>query len=188
MLVEKDRKVALSYVLVVDGKEVDRAESSNPLEFVYGHGRLLPRFEENIVGLAEGDEFSFELTPEEGYGEYREQNIVRVPKDIFVIEGKLQEDLLRIGSEVPMQMRGGGTMIGRVKEVGESEVTMDFNHELAGKFLQFSGRVEHVDEVSSEELAAMHEHHCCCGGHGDCDEGGCGCGDHGHGHCHSEGC
>ena len=66
MLVEKDRKVALSYVLVVEGKEVDRAESSNPLEFVYGHGRLLPRFEENIVGLAEGDEFAFGLTPEEG--------------------------------------------------------------------------------------------------------------------------
>lgn len=186
MIVEKDRRVALSYSLIVEGQEVDHAGSTNPLEFIYGQGHLLPRFEENISGLAEGESFSFELSPEEGYGQYMEQNVVQIPKDVFVIDGVLQEDLLEIGSVVPMQMHGGGTMIGRVQKVEEAVVTMDFNHELAGKVLQFSGKVEHVEEVSEEELETMRSQHHCCGGHGGCGEEGCGHG--GHGHCHDGGC
>lgn len=186
MIVEKDRRVALSYTLIVEGQEVDHAGSTNPLEFIYGQGYLLPRFEENISGLAEGESFSFELSPEEGYGQYMDQNVVQIPKDVFVIDGVLQEDLLEIGSVVPMQMHGGGTMIGRVQKVEEAVVTMDFNHELAGKVLQFSGKVEHVEEVSEEELEAMRSQHHCCGGHGGCGEEGCG--HEGHGHCHDGGC
>lgn len=186
MFVEKDRKVALSYVLTVDGKEVDRAESLNPLEFIFGYGNLLPQFEANIAGLGEGDDFSFELAPEDGYGVYIEQNVVAIPKDIFVIEGEVQEDLLRIGAAVPMQMRGGGTMVGRVKAVDGDRVTMDFNHELAGKTLHFVGRVEHIESVSEAELAEMLASHHCCDGHGGCGDGGCGC--DGHGHDHDCGC
>lgn len=188
MLVEKDRKVALSYILTVEGKEVDRAESSNPLEFIYGYGNLLPKFEANIAGLGEGEAFSFELAPEEGYGAYVEQNVVAIPKDIFIIEGELQEDLLRIGTSVPMQMQGGGTMVGRVKAVVGDQVTMDFNHELAGKTLHFVGKVEHIELVSEEELAEIHEPHHCCGGHGECGGGGCNCEGHGHEHGHAHDC
>lgn len=187
MLVEKDRKVAVSYVLTVEGEEVDRAESTNPLEFIFGHGFLLPRFEEEVAGLAEGSEFSFELSPEEGYGVYVEQNVVGVPLDIFEIDGELQWDLLRVGNAIPMQMRGGGTMVGRVREVGEEVVTMDFNHELAGKSLRFSGRIEHVAMATEDELAELSHHHC-CGGGGECGGGGdCGCGG-GHGSCGGGGC
>lgn len=186
MLVEKDRKVALSYVLTVEGKEVDRAESTTPLEFIYGHGSLLPQFEANIAGLGEGETFSFELSPEEGYGGYVEQNVVSIPKEVFIIEGELQEDLLKIGTSVPMQMRGGGTMVGRVKAVEGEKVIMDFNHELAGKTLQFVGKVEHVESLSEEELAEMLAPHHCCGGHGGCGDGDCGC--DGHGHDHECGC
>lgn len=178
MKITKNCKVALSYVLHVEGEECDRAESTNPLVFFYGHGQLLPAFEEQIEGLQVGENFEFNLSPVQGYGVHNEQNVIKLPLDLFIIDGELQEDLLKIGAKVPMQTRTGATIVGRVMNVEEQEVTMDFNHELAGKELHFIGRIEQVEQATEEELQQLAHQGChggCCDGHSDdCSDGCCG--------------
>ena len=187
MKADINRRVAVSYQLMVEGKEEDKADSTKPLEFVLGMGQLLPGFEDAVINKEPGESFEIELQPEDAYGVYNIGNIVDLPMSIFTIDGKVMTDMLEVGKVLPMQTHSGQTMMGKVLEVATETVKMDFNHPLAGKVLHFTGRVERVEEVSPEELEAMtHAHNCgcCCGD--DCEghhsEEGC-CGGEHH-HCH----
>ena len=78
MKISDEKVVSLIYTLMVDGVEADRADNENPLEFIFGLGYLLPKFEENISGLEPGEKFAFTLSPKEGYGEYVEEAVVEI--------------------------------------------------------------------------------------------------------------
>jgi FKBP-type peptidyl-prolyl cis-trans isomerase SlyD len=180
MKVAKDKVVSLSYELKVNGEVVDSADAQNPLEFLYGRGMLLPRFEQNIDNLAQGDVFQFSIPCAEGYGEVEEEAVVELPKSIFEIEGKVDEELLVVGKRLPMLDNEGHSLFGTVLEIQPDHVVMDFNHPLAGADLHFTGKVEVIRDASAEELAHGHVH-----GHGhdhhhdhdhDDNHGGCGCG------------
>lgn len=155
MKIGENAFVSLTYKLVVDGEVADEATKENPLEFIYGAGFLIPAFEENIKDMTAGDEFEFTLTPENGYGEIVEDAIVDLPKDIFVVEGEIEEGLLTVGNNIPMSTQDGQHMMGIVKEVGEETVKMDFNHPMAGQTLNFSGEVVSVREVDPNDMANL---------------------------------
>lgn len=187
MKAEQNKMVGVDYKLTVDGQIADQSRPGQPLEFIFGTGMLLPKFEEAILGKEPGDKVAFTLEPKDGYGEVVAEAVVELPKTIFMVDGKLAEDILFVGSQVPMSDQQGNRMMGVVKEVGEETVKMDFNHPMAGKTLNFEVEVVSVRDVTPEDLQG----HCSCGSCGDhgCDEGGCddgcgcGCGDHDHGHC-----
>ena len=174
MKVENTKFVAVNYTLTVDGQVADKNPEGKPLEFVCGAGMLLPKFEGALMGKEPGDKVSFTLEPKDGYGEIIPEAIVDLPKDIFMVDGKLAEDILFVGSQVPMSDAQGNRMLGVVKEVAETTVKMDFNHPMAGKTLNFNVEVVEVRDVTPEDLAAQGG--CNCGCHGDCEsgcEGGC---------------
>ncbi len=180
MIIAKDKVVSISYELKVNGELVDTAAAENPLEFLYGHGQLLQLFEDNLSGLTKGDSFEFMIAPKDGYGEVNDMAIVELPKDIFMVDGELQEDLLIIGNRLPMRDSEGNALDGTVVEVNETAVVMDFNHPLAGQDLFFTGNVVGVREASSEELTHGHVHgqgHSHSHSH-EQEQGGCGCGCH----------
>ena len=181
MKIEKNKVVAVTYDLTVDGKIVDRATEEAPLDYIQGMHMLIPAFEAALEGLQEGDAFAFTLQPEEGYGSYDDKKLIHLPPSAFTIQGEVRKDLMQVGRILPM--------------VG---ALMDFNHPMAGKVLSFSGKVVSVREATEKELAeGLHgeflppeEHHCChgkghCHHHHDHGEGEC-CG-HGEGHCHEHG-
>ena len=177
--VEKDKVISLTYELRVDDKNGEVIESLNensPLTFLFGSGRLLPKFESNLEGLKQGDDFSFQLVCEDAYGEINEDAIVNVPKTAFEINGKIDQDLLQIGNAIPMQDSSGNRLNGIVKEVNGDAVTMDFNHPLAGNDLFFTGKITEIREPSEEELQHGHVHHtsggCNCDCGSSCGEGG----------------
>ncbi|MEG1645179.1 MAG: peptidylprolyl isomerase [Alistipes sp.] len=176
MKVDKNKMVAVEYTLTVDGKIADQSKPGAPLEFICGTGMLLPKFEEAIMGKEPGEKVTFTLAPKDGYGELMAEAIVDLPKSIFMVDGKLAEDILFIGSQVPMSDAQGNRMLGIVKEVGEEIVKMDFNHPMAGKTLDFAVEVVSTRDVTPEDLAAQGGG-CSCGcDHEDCDggcEGGC---------------
>lgn len=163
MIIDKDCVVALSYELKVDNEVADSANSENPLEFVFGHGHLLPLFEENIKGLSVNDAFEFMIPCKEGYGEFNELSVIDLPKDIFKIDGVLREDLLVLGKTLPMKGEGGQPLYGTIKNITDKVVTMDFNHPMAGKDLFFTGKIISVRMATEDEL---------CGG--GCEGGCCG--------------
>ena len=190
MKIEKNKAVSLAYKLEVEGAIADQAGKDQPLEYVHGHGMLLPRFEQEVEGKEPGETFEFTLSPEEGYGEYKLEYKFDIPKEAFMSDGVLQEQFLQVGAIVPMLDGRGNVVRGTVAAVGAEKVTMDFNHPMAGKTLHFTGEVVDVREAPAEE-----EHHCphgkgkgkchkhegeeheCCHGEGEChkDGGDCNC-------------
>lgn len=174
--------VSLAYDLTVDGQVVDSTTPERPLEFVYGAGYLLPKFEQNIAGLEKGDKFQFTLPADQGYGEVVEEAVTDLPKSVFMIDGAIEEGLLEVGNQIPMSTADGQHLIGVVKNVAGDKVTMDFNHPMAGKTLNFSGEIVGVREATDEDIMrgmAAASAGCNCS---DCSddscgsEGGCGCG------------
>ena len=182
MKVTKNTVVALSYELIVDGGLADKAVAEKPLEYIHGTGMLLPRFEEEVEGKEVGEEFAFVLSPEEGYGVHDPNYVFDLPLEAFAIDGEVRKDLLQVGRTIPMLNSAGQVVQGTVAEVREDGVSMDFNHPMAGKTLNFSGKVEAVREATEKELTeGLHgEYLPQEGGCGHCS-GGCG------GHCGGEG-
>ncbi len=184
MKAEKNKVVSLTYELIVDGVLADKADENRPLEYLHGNGMLLPKFESEVEGLEPGEEFAFTLTPEEGYGVFDESRLIDLPKEAFMIDGKVREDLLVVGKMIPMMSDAGQVVNGIVYEVTDEKVTMDFNHPMAGETLNFTGKVVDVRVASVKGLKKGHpcKHHgdgdCCHKGEGEC---------HGEGHHHGDG-
>lgn len=207
MKIENNKVVELEYELSVDGKVVDKTtEMTGPLDYIHGTHMLLPKFESEIEGMEPESEFAFTLTPEEGYGEYDSKRKFDIPKSSFEVGGAIREDLLVVGRVIPLLNSSGMVVQGTIAEIHEDTVTMDFNHPMAGKTLNFKGKIVSVRDATEKELTeGLHGefvpqeggccHHgkdgCCHGeGHGEGHE--CHCHEEGHGeghecHCHDEG-
>lgn len=164
--VQENQFVSLAYELNVEGSVVDSATAEKPLDFIFGMGMLLPEFEKNLDGKKVGDTFAFTLTPEQGYGAVNESAVVELPKDIFLVDGAVPEGLLEVGNVLPMGDSQGNRMMGVVKAVNDTVVTMDFNHPMAGKTLNFSGSVVATRPSTEEDAARFFA-----------PQGGCGCGE-----------
>jgi FKBP-type peptidyl-prolyl cis-trans isomerase SlyD len=156
MKVEKNKFVSLIYELRENnstGRIIETLDERRPLAFIFGSGRLLPVFEENINSLNNGDNFSFSLNSEVAYGEKREDMIVNVPVAVFMTDGKINEDICRVGNEVPMMDTDGNPLNGIINEITDSYVRMDFNHPMAGLDLFFSGKIVDIRDASEQELS-----------------------------------
>ena len=194
MIADKSSAVSIVYELrsgSQEGEIVEALTPENPLTFIFGTGGLLPKFEENLSGLTSGDNFEFLLNSEDAYGPVVESAVVHVPKNIFEVDGKIDENMLKVGNMVPMMDAEGRRMNGKILTIDAEAVQMDFNHPMAGNDLFFKGEVTEVREATEEELNHGHTHGdggCGCGsGEGSCDDkegcddgaqaggGGCGC-------------
>ena len=161
MKISKNSLVTATYDLNVgdageDLELVEQATTEKPLEFIFGTGSMLEAFEKHLEGLSAGDKFSFSLTPDETYGDYIDENIIELPKKLFEIDGKLDEEMLFEGNALPMMDSEGNQLMGVVVAVEDKTVTMDFNHPLAGETLHFDGAVAAVREATAEEIAALY--------------------------------
>lgn len=169
-MITTNKAVKLNYNLREnDHKEnlIESTYNTNPLEFVFGTGKMIPMFEQKLEGKSAGDRFAFGIPAHEAYGEINPSAILDLDINIFEYHGKIDFEMLKVGNTIPMSDSNGSRMNGIVKEVNEKQVKMDFNHPLAGKNLYFEGEIL---EVNDAETVMAHEH-----GH-EHGEGGCGCG------------
>ncbi len=174
--VEKDKVVSVTYELRVDnpdGEIIESLNSDSPLTFLFGSGSLLPKFESNISGMKIGDKFDFHLPCEDAYGTVNENAVIDLPKNVFEVNGQVDEGMLQIGNTIPMQDNSGNKLNGVIMEVSPEKVTMDFNHPLAGNHLFFTGEITEIRDATEDELHHGHAHtaHSCegcsdCGGTG----------------------
>ena len=134
-------QVTLHFALeLVDGSVVDSNFDADPVTFIVGDGNLLPGFEEALLGLQAGDEKSFTITPEKGFGGYNTENIQEFPRDQFPADVELNEGLVLSFSDAQ-----SNEVPGVVQEFDENTVTVDFNHPLAGRDIEFSVRIIDVN-------------------------------------------
>ena len=163
-MIQNGKVVTVQYSLNVVNADktedlVEQTSAENPLVFLFGAGRLIPLFEENLAGKQSGDAFDFHVPAEEGYGLHQSDQIAALPKDIFKgEEGVIDEEIIQIGMMVPMMDDQGNQHTGLILEIHEEHILMDFNHPMAGKDLHFVGTVTDVREASTEELEHNHVH------------------------------
>ncbi len=158
MKVEKNKVVKLIYTLTSNGNVVEEVPSDNPFVFLAGANGAIPAFEENLTGLGAGDKFEFEIKSEDAYGPRVDEAVVEVPINVFEVDGEVKYDMLFEGNILPMQDQNGQPMDGRVLEVKEENVKLDFNHVLAGQDLNFVGEVLDIRDAEQEELDHGHVH------------------------------
>lgn len=185
--------VAYKLYTVEDGEKdfTEEAPAAHPFQFISGLGMTLEAFENQLNALNPGDKFDFTLTPEEAYGDYNEEHVIDLPKEIFLIDGKFDNEHVVEGAVVPLMTNDGQRINGSVVEVKEDVVVMDMNHPLAGCSLNFVGEVITSREATSAEITeAIQMMSGGCGGScggcgGGCADGDCGdsCGCEG-GCCH----
>ena len=134
-----DREVTLHFALRLEnGEVVDSTFDKKPATFKVGDGNLLPGFEQQLYGLKAGDKRSLQVAPEQGFGQHNQQNVQVMPRSQF--EGmELSEGLLVIFNDA-----ANSELPGVVKTFDERQVTVDFNHPLAGKALSFEVEIIEV--------------------------------------------
>ena len=120
-----------------NGDVVDSNFTCRPATFTIGDGNMLAGFEAAIFGLKAGDRQIFQITPEHGFGMSNPSNIQKVGRGSFV--GMELEAGLVIGFQ-----EAGGELPGVVVSFDEKNVSVDFNHPLAGKTLEFEVEILEV--------------------------------------------
>ena len=149
---------------------VHEGSKSDPEKIIFGvtKGVFVP-LEKALEGLSVGDKFDVKISPEESFGMRDPERVVTLEKAIFnTPEGKFDAEHVRPGAYLPMNLSNGYQVMGLVTEVGDDNVTKDFNHPMAGQTTRFVGTVETVRDATPEELQPSHG---CCGG---CGSNGCG--------------
>ena len=154
MKIVKDTVVSLLYELS-DGEGGLLEKSNDPVSYLHGgYDGIFPAVEEALHGKDVGTQFNVTMGPEEAFGEY-EHDLVRVePRNLF-------PENVEIGMRFEGGAEGAGDddyMLFTVVDITDDEVTVDGNHPLAGKTLNFVGTVTEVRAATSEELTHGHSH------------------------------
>jgi FKBP-type peptidyl-prolyl cis-trans isomerase SlyD len=179
---KNNKFIAVNYRLYVDGdngKELmEETKADQPFQFISGFGIALDAFENKLVGLEKGQDFSFSLEKEEAYGDYEQQRVLDLDREMFYVDGHFDKEHIYEDAIIPLQNENGDHFYGRVQEIGEEKVKVDLNHPLAGETLHFEGKVLENREATNEEIDHLIKHL----------SGGCGgCGGHCNHDCNSEG-
>lgn len=183
--IEPGKYVEMTYNLYQvnpDGTQilVHQVDPADPEKIVFGVTRGMIRpLEIKLDGMQKGDKFDVTVKAEDAFGPYDEEQVAELDRDIFLVDGKFDEEAIKEGAIVPMMTADGFRINGVVKKVTPEKVMMDFNHPLAGKDVRFDGEVVEVRDATPEELTPSHGCGCGCD-HDNCGDGGCGC-DHDHG-------
>ena len=159
-MIEDNLVVTMDYELRIDGEIVDTSEDGDPIIFLQGTGQIIPGLEKAIYGLKQGDQKTISVEPKDGYGEIDPESIVEVPKDEF------PEDFpLELGVEITVNTEDDEDeeaeeeeMEATIVAINKDTVTLDFNHPLAGKTLEFSVNILEIREATAEEIEHGHAH------------------------------
>lgn len=185
--------LAVHYQLysVSDGERelIEQTIKEQPFRFISGFGVSLDALEKHVLPLEKGTEFDFTLTPAEAFGDYDPEGVHKLMRDVFMVNGKFDGQNIFPGAIITLTDVEENRFPARVTKVEADGVTVDTNHPLAGKILNFTGEMIENRPATDDEINALIKQMAggCggCGGHcheENCGEGGCGEG--GCGHCH----
>ena len=133
MKVENSKMVAVNYTLTVDGQIADKNPEGKPLEFVCGAGMMISGFDKAVANMEVGEKIDIHLMPEEAYGMSDPANILTIE-----IENLPGSEDLEVGQKVFLTNQLGQPIPVTVTEKDEQMITLDANHEMAGKELNFT--------------------------------------------------
>lgn len=176
------------YKVNADGSEtkVHEVTDDAPESIVFGvtEGMIKP-LEKALDGLAAGEAYDVTADADEAFGHHDPEQLVTLDREVFEIDGKFDDNIIKKGVRLPMMTAEGYRIEGLVTEVTPEHVVMDFNHQLVDCKVHIKGTVKTVRDVTEEDLHPAGGCGCGCHGgncgEGECHSGDCGCGD---GCCH----
>jgi FKBP-type peptidyl-prolyl cis-trans isomerase SlyD len=153
MSIRHDSVVTLHYTLKdAAGEVLDSSVSGEPLTYLHGHGHLVPGLERGLEGRSAGEKLNVKVAPADGYGEYDEKLVERVPRRALKGVGAIN-----LGMQLRAATEDGSRTV-TVTRVAGDLITLDGNHPLAGQSLDFEIEITDVRDATEEELAHGHVH------------------------------
>lgn len=147
------RVFAFNYVLTgPDGAIIDKSEQGQPLAFLEGLGHILPKLEEQIQTMLEGEKRVIKLSAPDAYGMPLAKMLMEVAnEELAHLEG------LKVGGYLQLQLAHDVKVV-RVSKMTDTHVTLDGNHPLAGQDLVFDVELALIREATADEIAHGHAH------------------------------
>lgn len=186
----KFMSVVYQLYTVTDGENIleEQTGDDRPFEFITGFGVALDAFEQQVMNMEKGAAFDFILQPSQAFGEFDPEGVHKLQRDVFMINGHFDHENIFEGAVITLMDNEDHQFMAKVKKIEEDGVTIDTNHPLAGKTLNFKGEIKENRDATEEEIQHLIKHltgGCsgCGHHHGDGECGGCG--EH---HDHGDGC
>ena len=162
--IQNDTVVQIAYNLTVEGEEVE----SNLLEYLQGHGNIIPGLEKGLAGMQEGERKAIHVAAADAYGELDPTMVIEVNRESF------PEDFeIRLGEPMNLRDASGNVFQAVATALSENSVELDMNHPMAGKDLDFQVTVLSIRPATEEEIDHGHIHYANSGCSG-CSSDDCG--------------
>ena len=157
MQVADNMAVSIHYTLTTDtGEEIDSTIGGEPLVYLHGRGNIITGLEKALDNKTVGEKFNVRIEPAEAYGEFSEDKIQVVSREMF--DGI---DNIEVGMQFHAAVNSGSDIITVTKIEGDN-ITIDGNHPLAGQALTFVIDVVGVRLATKEEISHGHIHGAGC--------------------------
>lgn len=133
----------MEYSLSLDsGTVIESSQGKGSVQFRYGSGKILPKLEEELIGLSIGEEKEVTLSPSEAYGEINHKLIQIIPISVFSGDAEI-----KVGQVFQTVDNAGKSRLCYVRKIEGDHVTVDFNHPLAGRSLHFHVVIRDVQNI-----------------------------------------
>ncbi len=143
MKVSENSKITFHYVIKIDNEiEIENSYETEPATFKMNNQELLPAMEEELMGMEPGEKKEFTLTPDKAFGPVQKEAIIKFPKENLELRKDIQP-----GMYLDIENNQKETFRGKILEIDDKNVTMDFNHPLAGKTLTYQIEIVDVQPV-----------------------------------------
>jgi FKBP-type peptidyl-prolyl cis-trans isomerase SlyD len=144
----------------LDGKEIESNFGEQGVAYLHGYNNMMPGIERTLESMSKGDMLEAELEAVETYGEIQVDSEQRI--SVKHLQSSEKKPKWKVGMTAVVNSEQGQREVTLIK-VGKFMVTIDTNHPLAGKTLQFEFQVEDVRRATDEEIEHGHAHG--AGGH-----------------------
>lgn len=153
MKIGKNAVVSIDYTLTEAGGEIlDTSRGREPLLYIHGSGSIIPGLESSLEGKSAGDHLNVTIPPADAYGELDAERVMEIPREQFAGITEIS-----VGMQFSARSDHGEEVV-TVTNVSEETITVDANHPLAGKTLNFDVTIVDVRAATQEELDHGHVH------------------------------
>jgi peptidylprolyl isomerase len=133
LVIKKGNMVKMHYNAKIGDRLIDTSRNKNPIEFKVGEGQILQGLDEAVVGLETGDKKTVVVPPEKAYGQRKEELIQKIRRD----KSKEPAEGIEEGNVIQFKTKEGKNGYATVTKVEEDNITIDLNHPLAGRTINF---------------------------------------------------
>jgi FKBP-type peptidyl-prolyl cis-trans isomerase SlyD len=153
MTIQKNKVVTIQYTLTDEsGVLIESSDGQEPLTYIHGVGNIIPGLESSLEGKGAGHSLKVSVPPADAYGEWDQEKIIEIPRAQFS-----GVDDVQTGMQFGVHSSAGEQIVTVTKVEGET-VTVDANHPLAGKALNFDVTVVAIRDATPDELDHGHAH------------------------------